>query len=133
MKAGRVSSGQRRHYVTLYALGSPQPDGDGGFTTTPVPLDPPAAYASIEPATQRDLERVMAGTVVSDASHIVTLPYHAGVSTNTLILFNGRQFNVVGMANPEERNIETITVCTEMLNAPPVEVQPSWVQSGWIS
>ena len=131
-RAWRTSAGKRRHLVTLLALGAAVPDGDGGFTQSAVELSPSTAYASIEPATARDLERLMAGSVSSEATHIVTLPYHAGVSTNTTILFRERRFDVVGMANPQERNIETIVVCKEKLNMPPVQVTSSWVQEGWI-
>jgi len=119
--------------VTLFAMSAPVPDGDGGFTQAPVPLTPPDAYAAIAPATARDLERFTASTVTSEATHVVNLPYRADVSTNTLILFNGRQFHVVGVANPEERNIETIALCKETLNVPAVEAQSSWVQEGFIS
>lgn len=130
MKAGRVSSGQRRHYVTLYSVSDPQPDGDGGFTTVPVPLDPSGMYASIDAASQRDLERVIAGTVMAEATHIVTMPYHPGVTTSTLIVFNGRQLSVVGVSNPEERNIETIAVCSELVGVALVVIAPPFMQQG---
>lgn len=91
------------------------PDGDGGFTQSWTDLVPPALYVSIAPATARDLERVTAGTVLSTASHIVTAPYHPQITTKTRILFNGRVFSVTGVSNPEERSVELILACVEIV------------------
>lgn len=110
-----IAAGQRRHFVSLTAPGAAQADDDGSYTQTPVPLSPAAVYAAIQPATARELERHFAGTVVSMATAIVTLPYHAGVTTQTVITLNGRTLNVVGVANPEERNRETVCACVEVV------------------
>jgi head-tail adaptor len=110
-----VSAGDRRHYVTLFALGTPAADGDGGYAQTPTPLDPPDAWAKIAPATAQSLERIVAGTVVSAASHVVTMPYHAGVNTKTQIVFGTRVLMVVGVVTPGERQVETVAICTEMV------------------
>jgi SPP1 family predicted phage head-tail adaptor len=110
-----TTRGQRRHLVTLSVPGPTVPDGDGNYTQTDVLLDPPTRYAEIKPATARDLERVAAGTVLSTATHVVTMDYHAGVTTATRIVFNGRVFSVTGVSNPEERNIDTVCVCVELL------------------
>jgi SPP1 family predicted phage head-tail adaptor len=69
----------------------------------------------IAPATERDLEQVAAGTVLSKATHIVTGPYHAQVTTKTRLLYNGRQFSVTGVADPEERHVELVLVCVEVV------------------
>jgi head-tail adaptor len=110
-----ATRGQKRHLVSLDAPGAAVPDADGGFTQTQAPLDPPEMYAEIQPATARDLERVTAGTVLSSASHVVTMDYHPGVTTQTRITFNGRIFSVTGVSNPDERNIETIAICVEVV------------------
>lgn len=107
--------GARRHLVTLENPGTPVPDGDGGFTQPWVALNPPTLWVSIEPATAKDLERVAAGTVLSTASHIVKGLYHPGVTTQTRLLFNGRIFNVTGVSNTEERNIELVLMCVEVV------------------
>lgn len=110
-----ATRGQKRHLITLFTDGPAVPDGDGGFTQPPIPLDPASRYAEIKPATARDLERVAAGTVLSTASHVVTMDYHAGVNTKTRIGFGSRTFSVTGVSNPEERNIDTVCVCVEMV------------------
>lgn len=108
-------AGQRRCYVSLTKPGPATPDGDGGYTQTPVPLQPGVVYAAIIPATARDLERVAAGTVIATSTHVIALPYHPGVTTQTVITYAGRTFNVTGVANPEERSRETICTAVEVV------------------
>jgi head-tail adaptor len=105
----------RPHRVTLQNPGPAVPDGDGGYAQSWIDLAPPALSAKIAPATARDLEKVAAGTVLSTASHIVTMPYHPQVTTKTRILFNGRVFNVTGVATPDEGGVETIAICAEVV------------------
>lgn len=108
-------AGTRRHYVTLTAPGITTPNSDGGYTQTTVWLQPPTAYASIMPATARDLERVAAGTVIATSTHVIALPYHPGVTTQTVITYNGRTFHVTGVSNPNEMNRETICTAVEVV------------------
>jgi SPP1 family predicted phage head-tail adaptor len=110
-----MNVGALRHLVSLSNPGPPVPDGSGGFTETPVPLSPPTTYAEIKPATARDLERVTAGTVTSTASHVVRMRYHSGITTETRITFGTREFEVSGIANTEERNVELVLLCTEVI------------------
>lgn len=112
-----MRAGSRRHLVVLQNPDALVPDGDGGFNApTWSDLSPRSMWASIAPATVRDLERVAAGTVVSSATHLVTMLYHAQVTTQTRITFNGRTLNVTGVANPDERNKELILACTELVS-----------------
>lgn len=107
--------GERRHLVTLQNPGPAIPDGEGGFTQTWTDLTPATWYCAIDPATARDLEKVTAGTILSTASHVLRGKYHAGITTLTRVLFNGRTFQVSGVANPEERGMETIAIATEVV------------------
>lgn len=127
-----IATGKRDKLVSLYEMTS-SPTSDSDHSTTLSPLDPAEAWAAIEPATPQRLERIVTGTVIAQATHVITLPYHEEVTTDTRIVWNGRQFNVVGVANPEERNIETVAVCVEQMNVAAITVQPSWVQEGWVS
>lgn len=103
----------RPHRVTLQNPGPAVPDGSGGSIPTWTDLNPPALSVKIKPATAADLERVAVGTVLSTATYLVTGPYHPQVTTQTRILFNGRQFSVTGVADPEERHVELVLVCVE--------------------
>jgi SPP1 family predicted phage head-tail adaptor len=114
--------GALRHRIVLENPGTPVPDGDGGFTQTWQPLFPSPVWASVAPASSRDLERVGArservgeGSAISTATHIVMMRYHSGVTTKTRITFHGRTFNVTGVANPDERNIETVALAVEVV------------------
>lgn len=111
----RTSVGERPHRVTLQNPGPAVPDGDGGFTQSWTDLVPPAVSAKIAPATAAGLERVTAGTVLATATHVVTMPYHPQVTTLTRVLFNGRQFSVTGVSDPDERHVETIAICVEIV------------------
>lgn len=112
--APKTSVSDRPHRIVLQNPVS-APDGEGGFIEAWTDLSPAAVQSKIAPATAADLERVTAGTIISQASHIVTFPFHPGVTTQTRILYNGRRFNVSGVADPEERHVETIALCVEVV------------------
>ena len=111
----KTSLGQRRHLVLLQNPGPGVPDGDGGVLQSWTDLSPRSLYVSIEPATEKDLERVAAGAVLSTATQIVKGAYHPQITTKTRMLFGTRQFSVTGVANPGERNVETIATCVEVV------------------
>lgn len=115
MIGNQISVGARPHRVTLQSPGPDIPDGDGGSTHTWIDLVPPGWSCEIKPATAVDLERVAAGTVLSTNTYIVKGPYHPQLKTASRLLFNGRIFNCTGVSNPEERNVETIAVCVEIV------------------
>ena len=110
-----VTPGHRRHLVTLANPATPVADGYGGFTEGSGALSPAAVWAEIKPATAKDLERVVANTVQAQASHLITLPYHSGITTETLVTYGTRVFSVTGITNPEERNIELVLACQEVV------------------
>jgi len=107
--------GFRPHRVTVQNAGTLVPDGDGGFVEGWGDAVPPQISVSIQPASARDLERVAAGTVVANATHIVHAPYHPQLTVKSRLIFNARTFNVLGVANIEERNAEQILICAELL------------------
>jgi len=115
MSIGVSSVFERPHRVTLQNPGPPVADGDGGFTQTWTDLVPSAMSASIETATADKLEKLGSATAISLATHIVSMPYHPQVTTKTRILFNGRTFNVTGVSNPDERNVNTVAICAEVV------------------
>jgi head-tail adaptor len=114
-----VEIGKRIHVVSL-ANTTTTPDGDGGFTETLTPLTPSTLYADIRPATARDLERMAAGTVISTEMLLVTIPYHASVTTKTRLTWTDRggrahSANVVGVNNPEQRCVDLVLVAVEVV------------------
>ena len=106
--------GSLRHRVTL-ANPTTTVDLDGGYTEAWTLLDPAVVWASIEPATPGRIERLMAGTVDANTTHIVVIRYHSGVTIRTRIVFANRTLNVVGLQNPFERNEVLYLACVEKL------------------
>lgn len=110
-----LASGARLHQVTLENPAPSTPDGDGGYTETWAPLMPPTMFARIAPATAADLERTTSGTVLATATHVVRILYHPQVTLQTRVTFKGRTLNVVGRANPDERDVELVLICAEVV------------------
>lgn len=107
-----MRAGQLRHWVTLETQ-TTGPDGRGGFLQTWTPLSPSVVKAAIESVPGS--ERPIAGTVLSGATHVVTMRYHAGVTTKTRIRFGTRTFAVSGLANIDERSRELRVECSEVV------------------
>jgi SPP1 family predicted phage head-tail adaptor len=113
--APRVGAGLRPHRVSFQNPGPAVPDGDGGYTQSWIDLSPAALSVRIAAPTARDLESLGPGTVVSTATHVITGPFHSGVTTKTRITFNGRLFQVIGVTNVEERGQEMVILANELV------------------
>lgn len=113
----QIAAGRRRHQLTVQTPGTSVPDGGGGWTETPATLAD--VYGEIVPASVRALERQMPNVVVASASHVVTLPYLAGVTLTSTVVFhdNGtdRTFSIAGIVDPDERHIQLVLACEEAL------------------
>lgn len=117
----QTAVGDRPHRVRLFNLGPPVPNGDGGFDRAELPLDPPRLFVKIVPASAADIERVAGGISIAQANHIVTGPFHPGISVDTVLEYDDirrgktRQFSVTGVSSPEERAAETVCACIELV------------------
>jgi head-tail adaptor len=100
------SIGKTEHLVTFDDPGEPVGDGEGGYTTTPVPLQPAHWFVRIRPATMKDTEHLTAGTVITHVSHIVHGRYHPGVSTRTRMTFEGHVYQITSVTNADARGLE---------------------------
>ena len=107
--------GEFRHRVVFQDPGPPVPDGKGGYSEEWTDLSPPTWFVQVQPASANDLERLTAGNVVTMASHVVRGRYHAGVSTKTRMLFDGRTFAITGTRTPDERKILMELTAVEMV------------------
>jgi SPP1 family predicted phage head-tail adaptor len=107
--------GALRHRVTLEAP-TTVPDGRGTYTQTWEPLVPAQVWAAVEPATPRAVERLIAGVVAANITHVVTIRFHAGVTTKTRITFNGRYLFVRGLQNVEELSQRVRLACEEAVS-----------------
>lgn len=107
--------GAFRHVVTLDDPGDPVSDPDGGWMPGWTPLDPPTWHCAIQQPAARTLESIGAGSVEAQATHMLTGRYHPGISTQTRVTFEGRTFNVLYVANRDERDVQTDLVCAEVV------------------
>lgn len=120
-----LRAGELRHEVLLHNPTS----GATTFEGTPETweeLTPSRVWASIRPATARELERVVANAVQSNATHLITIRYHPEVTTKTRITKGERnsddtltdgsiEFHVTGVQNPDLRNEMLILVCEQVV------------------
>ena len=106
-----------RHIVTLQALSEPVPDGDGGYLPQTPTTFAGRIPAEVMPATARSLERVIANSVQSQASHLVRIRYRRGVTTKLRLIYHDgstdRPMSVAGVFDEEERHISLVLACTE--------------------
>lgn len=68
-------------------------------------------WASIEPASGSEV--VIGDQINGTVTHIVTMRYLGGLTSKDRVTFNGRNFDINGVVNTDERNIETILACRE--------------------
>jgi head-tail adaptor len=111
--------GAYRQRVSVEGPEVPVPDGDGGYTEGWGPLDPADWDCAIAQASARDLERIGAGTVLSQATHLVKGNYHAGLTTKARLRFIDkgvtRTLNIVHVVNRDERDEESHVLCAEVV------------------
>ena len=106
--------GQMRHRVAI-ANPTREADGDGGYTDTWVAASPSPVWARIDVATASNIERLVGNTIEAPISHIVTMRWHAGVSTRSRLTYDGRYFNVRGLQNIQERDKWLVLACEERI------------------
>jgi len=118
--AVRVTVGDRRQAITLQNPAAPVADGGGGYTEALAALDPPMVWGEIVTATASDLERRAVGTVIASASHLVTIPFHREVTTETVVTWTDtaqrtHTANVLSLNNTDQRGRELVLVCEEIV------------------
>jgi len=112
-----IATGRRDKHVIVQHRGpnAANPTNPGVPTPTWIDATPRDWYVAIEPATARSLERIASGSTIAQASHVVTGPYRADIKVNDRVVYTGRPFSVIGVATPEEKQLETILLCSEVL------------------
>jgi head-tail adaptor len=133
----KTAVGARPHRVQLLNPGPAVSDHDGGTTQSWFTLTPAFVDASIRPPTGQDLERLAAGTVIATALRVITFPFHPQVTMQTRVRWTDRvgrlhTASVTGVDNPDDRCVETVCLCVELLDAPLPVVDPGWIQTGWL-
>ncbi|MFH2075422.1 MAG: phage head closure protein [Pseudomonadota bacterium] len=108
-----MRAGELRHIVAIQAQ-TDTSDGMGGFTTTWADVSGmssvPAAIWPLKAA-----ERIDAMKLEHQVTHKIRIRYRAGITTKHRINWSdkSRVFNIVGIINPDERNIMLEMLATE--------------------
>jgi head-tail adaptor len=110
-----MARGAYPHLVTVQNPGAPVPDGDGGYTQTWTDGTPATWHVSIVPATQADLERLAAGTVISSASHVVRGDFRPDVTTLTRLTLGAQVFAITGTVNVDLRSVDMLCGAVEVV------------------
>ncbi len=98
----------------------PTNDGTGGFSSTATPVVPTTWRCAIESASRaRAEERLVAGTVLSNATHVFRGRFHSGITTRTVITWTDRAGlvhtgNVLGAEDTDGAGIETVAFVSEI-------------------
>jgi len=108
--------GDFKHLVTFQER-TTAPDGAGGYTETWQDLSPATWKVQIAPAAAADLERVAAGTVLTQATSIIRGRYHPGVSTQTRMLYNGKTYAITGAVFVDRRPPEMELAAVETMTS----------------
>ena len=112
-----TATGRRIHALTLTIPGEGVPDGLGGLTPGP-PTTIGPLLGDIAPASARNAERILPTVVIASASHLVTIPYLAGVTLTSSLVFHDpiagdRTFAITGIADLDERHVTLVLACEE--------------------
>ena len=84
-------------------------DGAGGYTESFSNIA--SIYADIRP--QNALETYRQGQVQEKVTHKITIRYRSNISTNNIIKYESRTFNIKGIKNINERDRFLELLCEE--------------------
>lgn len=112
----RIAIGNRPHLITRQVPRPPDPTGDGRYVETWV--DDDQWWGKVEPASAADLERSAAGTTLTSASRIVTVPYLPDLTTQQRLTWADRQggahvANITGWTHTADETA-TVIQCEEL-------------------
>ncbi len=116
-----TSIGKMRQSAALTTPnGSPVPDGDGNFTQAMKALDPTPWRCAIAPAVATKDQSKVAGTVLSQSTHILTGRFHSGITTKTVATWvdyagTTHTANVLGVEDTEGAGVETVAYVCEIV------------------
>lgn len=102
--------GKLRHRVTLQESISSKDSFGAEIETW---SDTATVWASIEPLSGK--EYFAAQQVNAEINTKITIRYRAGVQSTMRLAFQNRQFDILSVINTEEKKLELILMCREVL------------------
>jgi SPP1 family predicted phage head-tail adaptor len=106
-----LNTGRLRNRISIVRV-SPAQDSTGGINLS-VDVLYANVWASIEAQGGGDSANG-AGGFVSKVTHQVVMRYRTGITAAMQLQFNGRQFQIESVQNPDERNKMLILQCVEI-------------------
>lgn len=102
-------TGKMRRVVTIRTMAR-TPDGGGGYTETPTDIE--NIPARIEPLEGNELLRAMQTGMT--APHRITMRYRTDVGGASLLVYDGRTFDIQSVVDPEEKHRELVILADEV-------------------
>jgi SPP1 family predicted phage head-tail adaptor len=125
MLSTRLQAGRLRHRIDIVAPTNAQ-DSTGGTSITDNTVYA-NVWAAIEAVTTKD--NLAVASFVSQTTHKITVRYLPGVTSAMQIWFKGRQFQIVGVLNPDVRTKMLVILALEINDS----TQQKTAQSGDLS
>jgi SPP1 family predicted phage head-tail adaptor len=125
MLSTRLQAGKLRHRIDIVAPTNAQ-DSTGGISLADN-IVYANVWAAIEAVTSKD--NLAVGEFVTQTTHKVTVRYLPGVTARMQVWFRGRQFQIQGVLNPDERTKMLFLMCIEINDS----TQQTTAQSGGLS
>jgi SPP1 family predicted phage head-tail adaptor len=107
--SNRIAAGKLRHRIDLLKPSVAQ-DQFGGTDESAANLFA-TVWASIEAVSAG--ERFAGEQITSVVSHRITIRWRAGVGSDMYVSFDGRQFQIQAVQNPDERHKMLVLPCLE--------------------
>ena len=105
-----MNAGSLRH---RFAIKTAQETTDSFGVTVETPITFATVWASIEPLSGREL--FQAQQVQAEVTHRVRMRYLAGVTAKMKGYYGTREFQILSVANRDERNRELEIMCKELV------------------
>ena len=106
-----VTTGKLRHLVTIQTRSTTRDVTSGQLEESWTNGD--TVWAAVLPMSGRELEQAQA--IHAQVKTKIVMRYTSNVSAESRIKFGDRTFHVWSVINTEERNIETICYCEEVV------------------
>jgi len=104
-----MRAGTLRHRIQVQAQQETR-DAHGGVTRQWVTQA--TRWGAVKPLSGREFFSAQA--VQSDVTHEIRMRHYDGLTTTNRLLHDSRTFEIKSVLNTDERNIETVAMCTEV-------------------
>jgi SPP1 family predicted phage head-tail adaptor len=106
-----LNTGRLRHRINIVQV-SPTQDSTGGQNLS-IDILYANVWASVEAMAGGDSPNGVGG-FVSKTTYQIVMRYRSGICAKLQVQFNGRQFQIESVQNPDERNKMLILQCVEI-------------------